>query len=958
MPRLKVRPASLSLLSLLAPLAVVLPVAAVDVPAQGEPVAPEVRQHALAGVDRAALRRLPRLQSAPTVLTGERRTDDFSAVGVTWAKGTGGPAVRVDVRTRTGGRWTDWAHVEVEGDVVPDDGSAEARSATVRDGTAPLWVGRSDGIQVRVIAPRAQRPRDLRLELVDPGTAEADAELGQSAAGGSAAHAAGSRPTIISRRQWGADERLRSGAPAYSSRILMGYVHHTASTNAYSASQAAAQVRAMYAFHTRSRGWGDIGYNFLVDKWGRIYEGRYGGVAANVIGAHTGGFNSRTFAVSLLGNYDGVTPPAAMLSAVNRMFAWKLGINHRDPAGRTTLVSSGGGTSRYARGTSATFNTIAGHRDAGSTSCPGTRAYWQLPNIRRAVRSITGAALFDPKVSADVVPFGSTTPIDVSAKLSKPQTWTLTIRDQRSGRIVRTYGKPAYTWVGATWDLKDTAGELVPPGRYSLLLESRAGTQAALPWSGTVEIESPPIPSGVTVKDLGDGAYKLVQAGHLVRPSAALMKAFRAPGTAIPGAPERLTGFAGDAARPHEGSVWQSAETGWRWVITAGERRSLAPHVVSALGLPAEPPVLPESVLTTVPVGAAWTSTTRHPDGMLVYSGDAAWRIEAGVRRPFSSEAAARAWAAGRQSVAAIPGDLALPEGAVLGPPEGALLRLPTLTYGVVSGGRLRSFVDPATATALGYSMTAALPASLADVTALPVGPAIPLDSTVHPSGTLLRDGDSFWEVVGSARRVVSPSLVSRDFRAPLAPLAGELAALSLATARAPEGFAGRGADGTVRVLSGGRVVTLAPDVALLLYDVLALPALELSDFGHAEEATALVRADRHPDGTIVTADSLLWVLAGGERRPVSAEAATSYTGVPVRPALAGDLELPVGPPAGPRSGSWVGLPTGERFVVEDGVRRAVSPLFARASGLATVPVTVVTAGELAASTRLGPEIG
>ena len=98
-------------------------------------------------------------------------------------------------------------------------------------------------------------------------------------------------PPIVTRAGWGADEALRSGAPLYGV-VRCAFVHHTVNGNTYSRSQAPALVRGIYYYPRRSNGWRDIGYNFLIDRFGTIYEGRYGGVAKAVIGAQVLGFNS------------------------------------------------------------------------------------------------------------------------------------------------------------------------------------------------------------------------------------------------------------------------------------------------------------------------------------------------------------------------------------------------------------------------------------------------------------------------------------------------------------------------------------------------------------------------------------------------------------------------------------------------------------------------------------------
>ncbi|CAM5648687.1 hypothetical protein SHIRM173S_08195 [Streptomyces hirsutus] len=116
-------------------------------------------------------------------------------------------------------------------------------------------------------------------------------------------------------------------------------------------------------------GWRDIGYNFLVDKCGKIYEGRAGGVANPVLGAHTLGFNSSTMGVAVLGTFDSTNPPAVAVTGVAQLTAWKLGLHGMDPSAKTYLTSGGGNL--YAKGTKVRLNVISGHRDGFNTLCPG-----------------------------------------------------------------------------------------------------------------------------------------------------------------------------------------------------------------------------------------------------------------------------------------------------------------------------------------------------------------------------------------------------------------------------------------------------------------------------------------------------------------------------------------------------------------------------------------------------------
>jgi hypothetical protein len=207
-------------------------------------------------------------------------------------------------------------------------------------------------------------------------------------------------PAIYSRAQWGADETLMGWDVEYAPTIQAATVHHTADKNTYAAADVPAIMRSIYAYHAVSLKWGDIGYNVVVDKFGRAWEGRSGGLASTVIGAHAGGFNVGTFGISMLGNYDVADTTPAMIDTVAGVIAWKLSLYGVDPAGATTLVSKGGGTARYAAGVPVTVPTIFAHRDVGSTACPGTYGYRRMGEIRKLV----AAKMVDPALQARVAP--------------------------------------------------------------------------------------------------------------------------------------------------------------------------------------------------------------------------------------------------------------------------------------------------------------------------------------------------------------------------------------------------------------------------------------------------------------------------------------------------------------------------------------------------------------------------
>ncbi|MFB7913929.1 N-acetylmuramoyl-L-alanine amidase [Streptomyces sp. NPDC056061] len=234
------------------------------------------------------------------------------------------------------------------------------------------------------------------------------------------------RPPIVSRAGWGADESISPEAPEYLNTVKAVFVHHTAETNNYSCADSAAIVRGLYAFHVKANGWKDLGYNFVVDKCGTVFEGRKGGVDRPVFGAHTYGFNRDTAGIAVIGTYTDTTAPTAATTAVARVAAWKLGQYKVDPAGSTLLTAGATGNNfvgtRFAVGTKYTFRTVSGHRDGFNTQCPGTKLYGQLPAIRSlaagpvtglAVTSVTGAGLSGTTyytTSAITVGWKSTTP--------------------------------------------------------------------------------------------------------------------------------------------------------------------------------------------------------------------------------------------------------------------------------------------------------------------------------------------------------------------------------------------------------------------------------------------------------------------------------------------------------------------------------------------------------------------
>ncbi|MBT2428818.1 N-acetylmuramoyl-L-alanine amidase [Streptomyces sp. ISL-112] len=217
------------------------------------------------------------------------------------------------------------------------------------------------------------------------------------------------QPTIVSRVAWKADESLNSESPDYLEKVKAVFVHHTAQTNSYSCADSAAIVRGLHTYHVKSNGWKDLGYNFVVDKCGTIFEGRKGGVDRAVMGAHTYGFNRDTTGIAVIGMHTDTTAASAATTAVARVAAWKLGQYQGNPAGTVQLTAGAAGGNffgaKFAAGVAYPFQQISGHRDGFNTQCPGGSLYGQLPTIRSqaaalvtnevtglAITSVTGAS--------------------------------------------------------------------------------------------------------------------------------------------------------------------------------------------------------------------------------------------------------------------------------------------------------------------------------------------------------------------------------------------------------------------------------------------------------------------------------------------------------------------------------------------------------------------------------------
>ena len=302
-------------------------------------------------------------------------------------------------RTSVDGQtWTPWTEAEVEPDEGPDVGSAEGRAAN-RLLSAPVWVGEAAHLQTRSTGTEAVAPAKVIAHIIDSsglsrswGRKLLDRLSAAWRGTPRAADAMTTAPDIVSRSEWGADESLRRSSPSYGSEIVAGFVHHTVNSNDYTQAEADDLVRGIYRYHVSSKGWSDIGYNFLVDRFGTVYEGRYGGVTRPVVGAHASGFNTNTFGVSLIGNFQSVRPPTVMLAGLRKLLAWKYDYHHVYVRGTVDYTE-------YGASSPVKIDRLSGHRDVGQTACPGQYTYDLLPGLRYAVSELQGPVILYPDAS-------------------------------------------------------------------------------------------------------------------------------------------------------------------------------------------------------------------------------------------------------------------------------------------------------------------------------------------------------------------------------------------------------------------------------------------------------------------------------------------------------------------------------------------------------------------------------
>jgi hypothetical protein len=425
----------------------------------------------------------------------------FDGLAFTWEQSSGRAVTVVAAAGPDGSSLGRAIRIDEEGG--PDPGTAEHRDG--HRGSTYVWTGEARCVRFSLDLPKGAVVGNVRVLFINssgtaggPGTGPGD--VGPVAVGGlggpfapSAAEALTRRPRIITRAQWGADPRLMNCTPLVADFLDMGFVHHTAGSNSYTQAQADDVVRGIYAYHTNGRGWCDIGYNFLIDRFGDVFEGRSGGVTNDVIGAAQMGFNTGAFSVSIMGNFDQVRPPAPAVRALERLLAWRLDVGHVNPSAQTVMISGGGRTTRYPAGTRVKLRTISGHRDTGLTACPGKVLYAMLPGIRSDVAAIGLPKLYNPRLSTSTIVTGQPVDIWIRARGSTSMTWSVSVLDP-SGNEIASFPAQTGQALEVVWPATGPPAQPSVPGVYQVVIGASA-PNGALARPATLALSVGPIPT-------------------------------------------------------------------------------------------------------------------------------------------------------------------------------------------------------------------------------------------------------------------------------------------------------------------------------------------------------------------------------------------------------------------------------------------------------------------------------
>ena len=366
------------------------------------------------------------------------------SVAASW---TGAPTGSVSVRGHAADGWTEWVDLESDPDDGPDDAT--------RDSGGMAWFG-ADGVDQVELKVTSGDLHDLEVQ---PMRYEAPSGGTGVVTGMVRAGAAAAQPEILPRtmytsKGWASgNSGCASGPISATGGVKFAVIHHTVNANTYAPEDVPAMLASIYAYHTGTNGWCDTAYNFIVDRFGRIWEGRSGGVANPIVGGHAQGFNTGSVGVSFLGQFEpGASPTAAepstqALDAAARVIGWKLGLYGIDPTGKVSVTS--GGSNKWPSGTVLTLDRIIGHRDVGYTACPGANLYAKIPGIRtaaKAAQGVTTTTTTTPTTTTTAPPPAAYAPFYTASQLVTQEYRDILRRDPTADDLAYWTARVGDTW--------------------------------------------------------------------------------------------------------------------------------------------------------------------------------------------------------------------------------------------------------------------------------------------------------------------------------------------------------------------------------------------------------------------------------------------------------------------------------------------------------------------------------
>ena len=339
------------------------------------------------------------LFSSPTISAGQI----YDRVGVHWvaARGTE-DSFYVELRTSADdANWSDWQLLTADEDMANLDtnewyASPQLAVDNARYAQYRVWLTDGNPSDLQRVGITFMDVNDLNAGPVARFVGDivgAAKDVARSFTEPAAASAAAVNPTrILARSDWAADEKLMQWIPRYPKKVTKAVVHHTVTDDGGNG-QVAAAIRAIYYYHAITRGWGDIGYSYIVDKYGNVWTGRQGG--DNTEAGHAYGWNQGSIGIAALGTYSVTQPTPAMITSIANIIAMKFTQFGIQPYGADPFVhqeQAPNGT--WVNVTSSPPN-VQGHRDCnyiesqngGQTACPGNALYAQLTNIRQMAQT-------------------------------------------------------------------------------------------------------------------------------------------------------------------------------------------------------------------------------------------------------------------------------------------------------------------------------------------------------------------------------------------------------------------------------------------------------------------------------------------------------------------------------------------------------------------------------------------